>query len=72
VKGATYWQGPSPLARCGDGGRATVLEVHQNGRKIWGRWVEDPGGPCPPIYWQWCREEGVYHHGFYNGMLIHF
>ena len=71
MKGATYWQGSSPIPDLGDSGRATMLEVHQNGRKIWGRWVEDPRGHRDE-YWQWCREEGVYHHGFHNGMLIHF
>lgn len=65
MKGATYWQGPQPLPDLGDSSRATMLEVHQNGRKIWGR--EDPDWGL-----QWCREEGVYHHGFHNGMLIHF
>ena len=43
-------------------GRATSVEVKFTGRKIWGRWVEDPHGPWTfPVgdkYWQWCREEG--------------
>jgi len=42
--------------------RATSIEVKFTGRKIWGRWVEDPDGPWTfPVgdkYWQWCREEG--------------
>ena len=42
--------------------RATSIEVKFTGRKIWGRWVEDPHGPWTfPVgdkYWQWCREEG--------------
>lgn len=70
MKGATYWQGPSPIPDLGDRSRATMLEVHQNGRKIWGRWVARLEGV--EAGWQWCREEGVYHHGFHNGMLIHF